>query len=89
MDWQVLRPAAGTAAALFGVLLLALPLWRIAQGRLGFNDAAGLFMAGLGFIVLAAAALLFAGEDAQRAVVSGAVLVVAGNIFQRRAARRG
>jgi uncharacterized PurR-regulated membrane protein YhhQ (DUF165 family) len=89
MDWTILRPGLGTLAAFFGILLLALPLLRIAQGRLGFNDAAGLFMAGLGFIVLAAAALLFTGAEAQRAVVSGVLLVVAGNIFQRRVSRRG
>lgn len=88
MDWTYLRPVLGTGAALFGVTLLVLPLLRIAQGRLAFNEATGLFMAGIGFIVLAAAALLFAGPDAQRAVVSGVVLIVAGNLLQRRVGRR-
>lgn len=88
MDWTDLRPVLGAAAALFGVMLLALPLLRITQQRLTFNDATGLLLAGIGFVILAAAAFLFTGEQAQRAVVSGVVLVVAGNLLQRRVARR-
>lgn len=88
MDWSHLRTVLGAAAALFGIMLLALPLLRIAQRRLTFNAATGLLLAGTGFVILAVAAFLLTGEQAQRAVVGGVILVVAGNLLQRRLARR-
>jgi multidrug transporter EmrE-like cation transporter len=88
MDWTHLRPVLGAAAALFGIMLLALPLLRIAQRRLTLNEATGLLLAGIGFLILAAAAFVFTGEQAQRAVVTGVILVVAGNLLQRRLSRR-
>lgn len=78
----------GAAALLFGMMLLVLPGMRIQQGRLSIDDVAGLLIAGVGFLLLAAAALLAAGTEAQQAIVMGAFMIVAGNIWQRRIDKR-
>jgi hypothetical protein len=48
----------GTMAALFAAFLLVLPTVRVAQGRLTPAYAAGLWIAGFGFLLLALAAFV-------------------------------
>lgn len=79
----------GGLAGVFALALLVLPAVRVAQGRLDARDAAGLWVSGAGFALLAAAALALEGAAAHGAVVSGVVLAVIGNVAQRRRARRG
>jgi predicted tellurium resistance membrane protein TerC len=88
MSWPAVRILLGLMAATFALMLLALPILRISQRRLTVDDAAGLLIAGVGFGILAVAAFLATGQEAQRAVVMGAFIIVAGNIWQRRIARR-
>jgi hypothetical protein len=88
LSWETVRLLLGALAALFGGMLIVLPALRITQGRLATDDVAGLLMAGVGFLILAAAALLASGVEAQRAVVMGVFIIVAGNIWQRRIGRR-
>ncbi len=72
----------GALAGVFAFMLLVLPLWRFAQGRLSFRDSVGFWIAGAGFGVLAVAA--FSGEPAvaQQMVVIGVVLAAAGSVVR-------
>jgi hypothetical protein len=78
----------GGAAALFALMLVAFPAVRVAQGRLAARSAAGLWISGLGFALLAAAALVLSDEAARAAILAGVVAAVVGNVVQRRAAGR-
>lgn len=78
----------GAAAALFAVMLVALPAVRVAQGRLAARSAVGLWISGLGFALLAAAALVLSDEAARAAILAGVVAAVVGNVVQRRTAGR-
>jgi hypothetical protein len=78
----------GTIAALFALMLLALPTIRVAQGHLAPRDALGLWIAGAGFLLLALAALVLTGDAALIATLAGIAAAVAGNIVQRRVAKR-
>jgi hypothetical protein len=77
----------GGIAAMFALLLLMLPTVRVAQGRLSARNALGLWIAGAGFLLLAVAALVLAGDAAMIATLVGVAAAVAGNIVQRRAVR--
>jgi hypothetical protein len=88
MEWITIRVLLGAAALVFGVLLLVLPGLRIQQRRLTIDDVAGLLIAGVGFLLLAAAALLARDVQAQQAIVMGVFMIVAGNIWQRVIDRR-
>ena len=81
---DVLVDLLGALAALFALALLALPAWRVLQGRLSVRHATGLWIAGPGFAVLAAAALATEGTGP---VLLGVALAVLGNIVQRRNTR--
>jgi drug/metabolite transporter (DMT)-like permease len=74
----------GTIAAMFAVLLLLLPTVRVAQGRLTPRTAAGLWISGAGFLLLAVAALHLTGDAALVTALAGVAATVAGNIVQRR-----
>lgn len=76
----------GVLAGLFALALLLLPAWRILQGRLPVRQAQGLWIAGAGFALLAAAALL-PNTDTTALILPGVALTVAGNIVQRRNSR--
>ena len=78
----------GTLAAVFAVALLTLPTVRVAQGRLSPANAAGLWLSGFGFLLLALAAFVLPGDMASVAVLAGVAAAIAGNIVQRRIARR-
>lgn len=82
MGASLIRVILGVVAAVFALMLLALPLWRFAQGRLSFRDSVGFWIAGAGFAVLATAA--FSGEAAvaQQMVVVGVVLAAAGSVVR-------
>lgn len=75
----------GSVAAVFAVLLLILPTVRVAQGRLEPGRAAGLWISGIGFLLLALAALVLTGDTALIATLAGVAAAVLGNIVQRRA----
>jgi hypothetical protein len=77
----------GAGAALFAIALVALPTLRVAQGRLPARSAVGLWVSGLGFALLAAAALVLEGDASRGAILGGVVAAVAGNLIQRRTAR--
>jgi hypothetical protein len=77
----------GGLAALFAVALIALPGLRVVQGTLQPRQAAGLWLAGAGFGLLAAAALWRDASGSPAAILAGVTLAVAGNIVQRRATR--
>jgi hypothetical protein len=77
----------GGIAAVFALLLLMLPAVRVAQGRLSARNALGLWISGAGFLLLAVAALVLAGDAAMIATLVGVAAAVAGNIVQRRAVR--
>jgi hypothetical protein len=77
----------GGIAAIFALLLLAMPAVRVAQGRLTARNALGLWIAGAGFLLLAVAALVLAGDAAMIATLGGVAAAVAGNVVQRRAMR--
>jgi len=83
----VWRPLLGTLALMFGVALVALPAWRVVQGLLTVRQAVGLWTSGVGFLLLAAAALLVEGDLAQSAVRAGVVVMVVGYFVQQLAAR--
>jgi hypothetical protein len=72
----------GAMAAVFALMLLALPLWRFAQGRLSFRDSVGFWIAGAGFAVLATAAFTGEAAVAQQMVVVGVVLAAAGSVVR-------
>lgn len=80
---SAIRLILGAMAGLFAAMLLGLPLWRFTQGRMGFRDAVGFWIAGAGFAILATAA--FTGEPAvaQQMVMVGVVLAAAGSVVQR------
>jgi hypothetical protein len=77
----------GAIAAVFAVLLLVLPTVRVAQGALEARAAAGLWIAGAGFLLLALAACVLHGDAALYATLAGVAAAVAGNIVQRRVRR--
>lgn len=77
----------GVAAGLFALTLVALPTIRVAQGRLPARSALGLWISGLGFALLAAAALILEDDASRGALLAGVVAAVVGNIVQRRTAR--
>ncbi len=83
MGWDIPRAVLGLVAGVFAVMLLGLPLWRFAQGRLAFSDAVGFWIAGSGFAVLAAAAFTGQAAAAQQMVVIGVVLAAAGSVVQK------
>lgn len=74
----------GVIAAVFAIALLGLPTLRVAQGRLAARHAAGLWISGGGFLLLALAAFALEGAAAQTAVLVGVIAAVAGNVIQRR-----
>jgi hypothetical protein len=78
----------GVAAGLFALTLLVLPTLRVAQGRLPARSALGLWISGLGFALLAAAALALDADAARGAILAGVVAAVVGNLVQRRTAKR-
>lgn len=78
----------GVLAAIFAVLLIALPAVRVAQGRLPVRQAVGLWISGAGFLLLALAALVLRGDAVPRALFAGVIAAVAGNIVQRRTTRQ-
>jgi hypothetical protein len=78
----------GGMAAVFALVLLVMPTMRVAQGRLQPDQALGLWISGAGFLLLALAALVLAGDAAMIATLVGVAAAVAGNIVQRRATRR-
>lgn len=82
MDWSGIRLVLGGLAGVFAVMLLGLPLWRFVQGRLGFSDAVGFWIAGSGFAVLAAAAFTGTSSVAQQLVMVGTILAAAGSVVQ-------
>ncbi len=77
----------GGLAALFALMLIVLPTLRVARGYLPVRGAAGLWISGAGFALLAAAALVLDGDAASPAILVGVTLAVVGNIVQRRATR--
>jgi hypothetical protein len=79
----------GLIAAIFAALLIVLPAVRVAQGRLTPGRAAGLWIAGGGFLLLALAAFVLRGDAAMTATLLGIAAAVGGNILQRRATRSG
>jgi hypothetical protein len=84
---SVVIPVAGALAGAFALALLLLPAVRVAQGRLSLRQAGGLWIAGAGFALLAAAAFLVPPDRTGTAIVIGVSLAVAGNILQRRNTR--
>lgn len=82
-------PVLGILAAVFAALLLVFPAVRVAQGRLPVRRAAGLWISGAGFLLLASAALVLRGEAVGRALLAGIAATVIGNIVQRRATGPG
>jgi hypothetical protein len=78
----------GAATGLFALTLLVLPTLRVAQGRLPARSALGLWISGLGFALLAAAALALDADAARGAILAGVVAAVVGNLVQRRTAKR-
>jgi hypothetical protein len=78
----------GSIAAMFAFLLLVLPTLRVVQGRLAPRAALGLWIAGAGFLLLALAAFVLAGDTALAATLAGVALAVTGNIVQRRSNSR-
>ena len=79
----------GVIAAVFALALLVLPTVRVLQGRLAPRFAAGLWIAGSGFLLLALAAFALRGDAAQLAVLVGVIAAVAGNVIQRRTGAAG
>jgi hypothetical protein len=77
----------GVIAATFAALLLVLPTARVLEGRMPVAQAAGLWVAGAGFLLLALAALVLSGDAALLAALLGVAATVAGNIIQRRNTR--
>jgi hypothetical protein len=78
----------GGLAGLFALALVVLPALRVAQGHLTAAGAAGLWVSGAGFALLAAAALLLSDAAAHGAILAGVVLAVVGNVIQRRTGKR-
>jgi hypothetical protein len=78
----------GSIAAIFALLLLGLPTLRVAQGRLTPRAALGLWISGAGFLLLALAAFVLAGDVALSATLAGVALAVTGNVVQRRSNSR-
>lgn len=74
----------GVAAAVFAGMLLTLPTIRWMQGRLTLRMASGLWISGIGFALLALAALLLEGESARGAVVLGVLGTGIGMVVQKR-----
>jgi hypothetical protein len=74
----------GGLAALFAGMLLIMPTIRVAQGRLSPYLALGLWISGAGFLLLALAALVLAGDAARTATLVGVTAAITGNIVQRR-----
>jgi hypothetical protein len=74
----------GAIAAIFALMLLVLPTVRVAQGVLTVRAALGLWVSGAGFLLLALAAFVLAGDAALIATLAGVAAAVAGNIVQRR-----
>jgi hypothetical protein len=74
----------GYLAAVFALLLLGMPTYRVIEGRLPVHLAVGLWISGAGFLLLALAALVLEGDAAFRATLVGVGAAVAGNIVQRR-----
>jgi hypothetical protein len=79
--------ALGALAGVFAVALLVLPAVRVGQGALPVRNVVGLWVSGVGFGLLAAAALVLSGPAANAAILPGVAMAVAGNIIQRRVAR--
>lgn len=75
-------------AGLFAAMLLTLPTVRVAQGRLAPRQAVGLWISGVGFLLLAMAGLVLRPAEGRTAVLVGVAAAVVGNIVQRRTARR-
>lgn len=77
----------GALAVVFAAALLVLPGIRVLQGTLSPRRAVGLWIAGAGFALLAAAALVVDRDARPAVVVAGVVTAVVGNIVQRRNTR--
>jgi hypothetical protein len=74
-------------AGLFAALLLLLPTVRVVQGKLAPRQALGLWVSGVGFLLLALAGLVLRPAEGRTAVLLGVIAAVVGNILQRRNAR--
>jgi len=74
----------GVIAALFAAALIVLPGVRISQGRLTARRAAGLWISGFGFLLLALAAFGVGGARTRAFLLLGIVATVFGNMAQRR-----
>jgi hypothetical protein len=74
-------------AGLFAAMLLVFPTIRVAQGRLAARKAVGLWVSGVGFLLLALAGLVLRPAEGRTAILLGVTLAVVGNIIQRRTAR--
>jgi hypothetical protein len=75
--------ALGVVAGLCALALLVLPAVRVGQGAIPVRMALGLWIAGVGFGLLAVAALALDGPAANAAVMPGVALAVLGNFIQR------
>lgn len=73
----------GVLAGAFGGVLLVMPAARVGQGHLELKRAVGLWISGLGFVLLAWAAFMPTGPAVQGVLVAGVLLAITGNIIQR------
>lgn len=87
MSWESFRIVAALLFLVFALLLVGLPLHRIATGRLRLEQTWGFMVAGLGFGALAAGLRWLPDPRAQTVIVAGVIVTVVGNLAQQRITR--
>ena len=87
MSWETFRVLAALLFLLFALVLVGLPLHRIAVGRLRLEHSWGFLVAGVGFGALAAGLRWLPDPRAQSLIVAGVIATVIGNLAQQRIAR--
>lgn len=88
MSWATYRVVAAALFVLFALLLIGLPLQRIAVGRLQLARSWGFLVAGLGFAALAVGLLWLPDPRAQNLLILGVIVTVAGNMVQQQVRNR-
>jgi hypothetical protein len=83
MSWASFRVIAAGLFVVFALLLIALPLQRIAVGRLRFAKTWGFIVAGAGFAALAAGLLWLPDARANNLLIGGVIATVIGNMVQQ------
>jgi hypothetical protein len=87
MSWESFRVLAALLFVLFALLLIGLPLHRVAAGRMRIEQVWGFLVAGIGFGALAAGLRWLPDPRAQGVIVAGVIATVVGNLAQQRITR--